>query len=90
LVMPASRRAVTDPHNEATPRTCFRRGNQRLHDGDPVGRVERSGLGSVWIDGQVPLAHRGGKWAAKHGVWHYRTTVTAIASIAGMMLRCGE
>ena len=32
----------------------------------------------------------GGKWAAKHGVWHYRTAVTAIASIAGMMLHCGE
>jgi hypothetical protein len=28
--------------------------------------------------------------AGEHGVWHYRTTVTAIASIAGMMLRCGK
>jgi hypothetical protein len=24
------------------------------------------------------------------GVWHYRTGVTAVASIAGMMLRCGK
>jgi hypothetical protein len=34
-----------------------------------------------------PLAAEVG---AKHGVWHYRTAVTAIASIAGMMLRCGK
>jgi hypothetical protein len=25
-----------------------------------------------------------------HGVWHYRIAMTAVASIAGMMLRCGK
>jgi hypothetical protein len=28
--------------------------------------------------------------AGKHGLWHYRTTVTAVASKAGMMLHCGK
>jgi hypothetical protein len=32
---------------------------------------------------------RGAKWATKQ-VCHYRTTVTAIARRAGMMLRCGK
>jgi hypothetical protein len=36
----------------------------------------------------APVARR--EVAAKHCVWHYRTAMTAIASTAGMMLRCGE